>query len=213
MAVISDSPGASASSAGAGGTSGAACPPGGNPSDPHGELTEHERSIFAVEQEFARMVSGARRAMRGRAIMMHPDLLPFDFKVVGALWHHDPESTGQLGLTSRELTELLASDKSMISRSLKRLDEIGFIVRETDPQDARVQRIHLTDEAATKYRETGKEQRRVVQDRLRTWDLEQVQQLGQLLLKLNGPWPECANAGFPVAPPNAAAPDHLRPRP
>lgn len=172
--------------------------------DPKAELTPHERGIFAVEQEFARMVAGARRAMRKRATMMHPDLLPFDFKMVGALWHHDQAADEVQGLTSRELAELLASDKSMVSRSLKRLDKVGFIRREPDPRDARVQRIHPTAEAAQRYSDTGREQRREVQERLRTWDISQVEQLAQLLLKLNGPWPEPTGVGMPVDPPNAA---------
>lgn len=171
--------------------------------DSPSELTPHERGIFAVEQEFARMVAGARRSMRKRATMMHPDLLPFDFKTVGALWHHDQQATDGQGLTSRELAELLLSDKSMVSRSLKRLDDIGFIRRETDPEDARVQRIHPTPEAANRYRETGREQRREVQERLRTWDISQVEQLAQLLQKLNGPWPDSTAVEVPVEPPNA----------
>ncbi|WP_233556042.1 MarR family winged helix-turn-helix transcriptional regulator [Galactobacter caseinivorans] len=172
--------------------------------DPKAELTPHERGIFAVEQEFARMVAGARRSMRMRATMMHPDLLPFDFKVVGALWHHDQAATEVQGLTSREIAELLASDKSMVSRSLKRLDEVGFIRREADPRDARLQRIHPTTEAADSYRETGREQRREVQERLRTWDISQVEQLAQLLLKLNGPWPDPTGVEMSVDPPTAA---------
>ncbi|MDR2256504.1 MAG: MarR family winged helix-turn-helix transcriptional regulator [Arthrobacter sp.] len=154
------------------------------------DLSEHDRSILAVEQEFARMVAGARRAMRARATAMDPSLLPFDFKVVGALWHHDAHLPEHRGVTSRELTDMLETDKSMVSRSIKRLEEIGFVLREQDPADARAQLIRLTPEAADSYAATNHKQRMEVQARLRTWNVEQVKQLGQLLLKLNGPRPE-----------------------
>lgn len=167
-------------------------PPLGPPGlfDEHAELTVHERSILAVEQEFARMVAGARRAMRARATAMDPSLLPFDFKVIGALWHHDTHDHSVPGVTAKELVDMLETDKSMVSRSLKRLEEIGFVQREQDPRDARAQLIRLTSAAADAYESTSRTQRAVVQERLRSWSTEQVQQLAQLLLKLNGPRPE-----------------------
>ncbi|WP_394160822.1 MarR family winged helix-turn-helix transcriptional regulator [Galactobacter valiniphilus] len=164
------------------------------------QLSEHDRSILAVEQEFARMVAGARRSMRARAVAMDPSLLPFDFKVVGALWHHDAHLPEHRGVTSRELTDLLETDKSMVSRSIKRLEEIGFVLREQDPHDARAQLIRLSSEAAERYAATSHKQRMEVQERLRSWNVEQVQQLAQLLLKLNGPRPDEPTVNVPVSP-------------
>ncbi len=164
------------------------------------QLSEHDRSILAVEQEFARMVAGARRSMRARAVAMDPSLLPFDFKVVGALWHHDAHLPEHRGVTSRELTDMLETDKSMVSRSVKRLEEIGFVLREPDPADARAQLIRLSAEAAERYAATSHKQRMEVQERLRSWNTDQVQQLAQLLLKLNGPRPDEPAVNVPVSP-------------
>lgn len=162
------------------------------------DLSDQERSILAVEQEFSRMVAGARRAMRSRASAMDASLLPYDFKVIGALWHHGTHNDDRPGMTASELTVSLDTDKSMVSRSIKRLHDIGFVRREADPSDARSQRIHLTEEAARRFRASGREQRLVVQERLRSWDQEQVEQLAQLLHKLNGPSTEEPAMVFPV---------------
>jgi|GEM_PF-2060521 len=167
-----------------------------NPDD--ASLSDHERAILAVEQEFSRMVTGARKAMRNRAAAMDPSLLPFDYKVIGTIWHHGPMVPERLGLTASELTCLLETDKSMISRSVKRLEETGFVTREQDPQDARAQLIRLTRQASERYAESGMNDRMAVQERLLDWSTEQVQALAQLLNKLNGPSPEGGGVSLPV---------------
>lgn len=137
------------------------------------------------------MVAGARHAIKERARTLDPRLFPFDYKIVAAIWHRDAatqagaEEGTDPGLTAKELVDALETDKSMVSRAVKRLEEFGFLVRTPDPQDARVQRLHLSEEGARRYHEGSKSQRKVVRDRLRTWNLEHVEQLAGLLHRLN----------------------------
>lgn len=155
-----------------------------------GEETDHEHWKNAVEEEFTRMVVVARNAMRDRAAALDPSLLPYDFKVFTTLWHHQARGAEQPGLTSREITALLESDKSMVSRSLKRLEEIDFVQRTTDPHDARAQRISITERGCSRYRDAGSAGRHDLREQLRNWDQEQLRALAELLHKLNGPLPD-----------------------
>ncbi len=53
----------------------------------------------------------------------------------------------QPGCTQSELAETMEMEKGSAGRLIDRLEENGFVVREADPADRRVKRIHLTPEA------------------------------------------------------------------
>ena len=53
----------------------------------------------------------------------------------------------QPGCTQSELAETMEMEKGPAGRLIDRLEENGFVVREADPADRRVRRIHLTPEA------------------------------------------------------------------
>jgi len=146
---------------------------------------EHERAQVAVEEEFARMVVQVRQSVRERAAALDPSLVPFDFKVFTALWHTQAKPEGRLGLTSTELTALLESDKSMVSRSLKRLEALELLQRTADPTDARAQRITLTELGCKRYREAGPAGKHDLRSKLVTFSIEDLTELARLLHLLN----------------------------
>lgn len=49
------------------------------------------------------------------------------------------------GLTQDEITKRVMVDKAATARAVKSLEEKGFIVRETDSNDKRNKRLHLTE--------------------------------------------------------------------
>jgi len=61
-----------------------------------------------------------------------------------------------------ELCRFAARDKASISRLLDTLEERGFVVREADPDDSRLKRVHVTDD--------GRALARVVGDCLARWN-------------------------------------------
>jgi DNA-binding MarR family transcriptional regulator len=64
--------------------------------------------------------------------LTHPQYL-----VMLALWQHEP-------LTLRRLSELVSLDPTTLSPLLKRLEAIGYIVRQRDPSDERNLNVRLT---------------------------------------------------------------------
>jgi DNA-binding MarR family transcriptional regulator len=50
----------------------------------------------------------------------------------------------QQGLTQAQLAEALCVDASTVTKMLRRLERDGVVERRADPEDGRVQRVHLT---------------------------------------------------------------------
>ena len=53
------------------------------------------------------------------------------------------------GLTNSYLAERLSVEPPTVSRMLQRMECSGLVDRRTDPEDARVSRVYLTDQART----------------------------------------------------------------
>jgi DNA-binding MarR family transcriptional regulator len=136
--------------------------------------------IADVEHEFSRLVIGARSWIRSRAAAIDPALLPFDFKILAVL---DRSGALQQG----RLAELLAADKSMVSRSAKRLVGLGLAAQMPDPEDRRAFLLGLTDEGSRRFQEASREEREVFTSKLMGWEPDELRRLADLLGKLNGP--------------------------
>jgi DNA-binding MarR family transcriptional regulator len=136
--------------------------------------------IADVEHEFSRLVIGARTWIRSRAAVIDPALLPFDFKILAVL---DRSGALQQG----RLAELLAADKSMVSRSAKRLVGLGLAAQVPDPQDRRAFLLGLTDEGMRRFRAANQDEREVFTSKLMGWEPDELRRLADLLGKLNDP--------------------------
>ncbi|MCG2621383.1 MarR family transcriptional regulator [Arthrobacter sp. I2-34] len=154
----------------------------GLPDPPGPEAAGGDKSalIADVEHEFSRLVIGARNWIRSRAAAIDPALLPFDYKILAVL---DRSGTLQQG----RLAELLATDKSMVSRSAKRLVGLGLAARKPDPDDRRAFLLGLTDEGSRRFQAASREEREVFTGKLMAWEPEELRRLADLLGKLNGP--------------------------
>lgn len=135
-------------------------------------------AIGDVEHEFSLMFNRVRGVMRERAEQVHPELQPLGYKVLSALVRGGRMHAGAIG-------ELLMTDKSTISRTVKQLEKLGLVVREADPADGRATYLAPTPigvEKVTRVREDNEEQWR---SRLSEWDLADLQRLAELLAKVN----------------------------
>ena len=78
----------------------------------------------------------------------------------------------QPGCTQSELAETMEMEKGSAGRLIDRLEENGFVVREADPADRRVKRIHLTPEAEAIERTMRRIASQTIQEALN--DLEEA---------------------------------------
>jgi DNA-binding MarR family transcriptional regulator len=108
--------------------SGAAGPAGEDAVDP---LALEQQVCFALAVA-SRGVIGVYRPILERLSLTHPQYL-----VMLALWQHAP-------LRVADLAALLQLEPATLSPLLKRLEAIGYVVRERDSSDERALRITLT---------------------------------------------------------------------
>lgn len=145
-------------------------------------------AIGEVEQQFGTLIVSARASIRNRAAAIHPELQPTGYKVLTLLSHHGARQ-------QVELAEELQTDKAMMSRTIKQLGEFGLVACTADPNDGRAKLISITAEARAKFEVTTAESRRLLYDRLGTWDQAEVERFAELLARLN----ETSGAGHTPA--------------
>ena len=87
---------------------------------------------------------GLNQAFRRR--IAHLEITPDQFTVLRTLLEGDP-----LGLTQRELTQLMSSDPNTVASLLQRMEESGLVERKAHEKDRRAHRIRLLESGRTKY--------------------------------------------------------------
>lgn len=81
----------------------------------------------------------ARLFERGLSARIRPlGLTTGAFPALVELWERE-------GLTQKQLVERLDIEQATMANTLARMERDGLIRREKDPEDGRVQRVHLTD--------------------------------------------------------------------
>ncbi len=91
------------------------------------------RSWYGLNQAFRRRIA-------------HLEITPDQFTVLRTLLEGDP-----LGLTQRELTQLMTSDPNTVASLLQRMEESGLVERKAHEKDRRAHRIRLLESGKTKY--------------------------------------------------------------
>jgi DNA-binding MarR family transcriptional regulator len=83
------------------------------------------------------------------------------------------------------LAELLGTDKSVISRQTRILEDLGFIERRTDPTDRRASFLEATPAAIEAVNEVRAADQAKLYRSLRQWDDHDLHRLAELLERLN----------------------------
>jgi DNA-binding MarR family transcriptional regulator len=104
-------------------------------------------------------------------------LTPIQQLVLGALWHKEGMSAGDLG-------KKVVLDPATLSGILDRMAERGWVVKQTDPEDKRALRIYLTDEARNLEPTLMEERDNANEEILRNLSLEEKVLLKRLLKDL-----------------------------
>lgn len=99
------------------------------------------KDLLALESQvcFALAVASRRVIALYRPLLEPMGLTHPQYLVMLALWQHEP-------LSLRRLSELVSLDPTTLSPLVKRLQTIGYLVRERDPDDERNLNLRLTTE-------------------------------------------------------------------
>ncbi|MFB5677887.1 MarR family winged helix-turn-helix transcriptional regulator [Paenibacillus terreus] len=113
------------------------------------------------------------------AARFDPSLQPAAFHLVRWLYSYGPTSASALA-------EAAAMDRSSVSRLVKQLEQLGYVKRESSPDDRRGIFLSLTDLGREKTKEALKEKEIAYFERISKWDEDQLEQFIGMLKDFNG---------------------------
>ncbi|MDX3244483.1 MarR family winged helix-turn-helix transcriptional regulator [Streptomyces sp. ME18-1-4] len=131
----------------------------------------------AVETIQREMTVFARRA-RASAGRLHPELSLVSYTLLGHL-----EEVG--GCRATDLAAHYALDKSTVSRQVAALERAALIERRQDPEDHRVQVLHLTDAGRHILAQVTESRRTAFRERLAQWPPEDLARFAEYLTRYN----------------------------
>jgi DNA-binding MarR family transcriptional regulator len=146
-----------------------------------GGRTAADTAVETIQRE---MTAFARRA-RASAGRMHPELSLVSYTLLGHL-----EERG--GCRATDLAVHYALDKSTVSRQVAALERAGLVERRQDPEDHRVQVLHLTDAGRRILAQVTESRRTAFRERLADWPEEDLVRFAAYLERYNA-WPEGAS--------------------
>lgn len=83
-----------------------------------------------------------------------------------------------------ELAELCGRDYSTVSRQITKLEELGLVVRQSNPKDARIKETVITERGKRMTLALDGAREKLMTSLLADWDVEDVAALARLLRKL-----------------------------
>ncbi|GII98471.1 DNA-binding MarR family transcriptional regulator [Sediminihabitans luteus] len=137
---------------------------------------EHpDETPFAdLERELRVLIRRASSSGAAIARRVHPDL---EASAYPLLAHVDSNP----GVRGSDLATHFGVGRATVSRQLARLEELGLIQREVDPEDSRGQLLTLTDEGAARFADARERRIASLSQGLATWDVADVATLAGLL--------------------------------
>jgi DNA-binding MarR family transcriptional regulator len=139
-----------------------------------------EQAVETIQRE---MTTFARRA-RASAGRLHPELSLVSYTLLGHLEEQD-------GCRATDLAAHYALDKSTVSRQVAALERADLIERRLDPEDHRVQVLHLTDAGRQILAQVTENRQAAFRERLADWPEEDLTRFAGYLERYNA-WPDGA---------------------
>ncbi|MFD4554952.1 MarR family winged helix-turn-helix transcriptional regulator [Streptomyces sp. NPDC058469] len=135
------------------------------------------RADQAVETIQREMTIFARRA-RASAGRLHPELSLVSYTLLGHLEEQD-------GCRATDLAAHYALDKSTVSRQVAALERADLIERRLDPEDHRVQVLHLTAAGRRILAQVTENRQAAFRERLADWPEEDLTRFAGYLERYN----------------------------
>ena len=131
-------------------------------------------AVRALEGEFSELITRMRRLLMENAERVSPGMLPGAYKVFTTI--------ARRGRVSQSaLAEHLVVDKGQLSRTVRELEQLGLIQRESDPDDGRASILSPTAHGLARLAQARAPQEDTLAKALDGWAVEDIQNLTRLL--------------------------------
>ncbi|MFF4160113.1 MarR family winged helix-turn-helix transcriptional regulator [Streptomyces sp. NPDC001678] len=138
-------------------------------------MPHRDESVEIIQRE---LTAFARRA-RASAARVHPELSLVSFTLLSHL-------EDRQGCRATDLAAHYLLDKSTVSRQIATLERLGLLERRVDPDDQRVQVLHLTAAGRETLAQVAARRHMAFQERLADWNEEDLAGFAAHLLRYNG---------------------------
>lgn len=135
---------------------------------------ETDAAIADVEEQLAVLFGRARALWKDAAAQIHPSLQPVGYKILSSIV--------RLGETNAHvLAQLLETDKSVVSRQVRMLEEAGLVASCADERDGRARVLTATDDALARVGTVKAGQQERLRGLLRSQPVDDVRAFAQML--------------------------------
>ncbi len=134
--------------------------------------------LAALEREFSLLLRRARARAGELSREVHPELDGSAYALLQAVVAAD-------GLRAQDVAEQFGVDKGAISRQVGRLERLGLVERQVDPQDGRARVLVATPAGQERFATASARRRARFRARLADWEDADVARLADLLARLN----------------------------
>ncbi len=138
-------------------------------------------SVDTVERAFQRLGHLVKSQVRMLAASVHPELKPAGWAVMGFALRCEMNGTPA---TVGDIVAATGMDKSVVSRQLHALKELGLVTQRRSAEDARVIIVEPTADARERFETVRAQQRAIYARALAGWSREDVAKLEELLTRL-----------------------------
>lgn len=133
-----------------------------------------DEAIAEVEQQLAVLFGRARLLWKDAAAQVHPDLKPVGYKILSMIV--------RLGeANAYVLAETLETDKSVVSRQVRMLEDAGLVVSRADDKDGRARVLSPTSAALALVHAAQAKQQERLRDLLRSKPADEVRAFAGML--------------------------------
>jgi DNA-binding MarR family transcriptional regulator len=137
-------------------------------------------AIAEVEEQMSVLIGFIQTNVRAAALAIDPTLQPFGLKVLRLLAKRGP-------LHSSVLADTMFVDRSIISRQVKQLQELGLVETRADPEDGRARYVAATDEAIARLATIRGSDKLVIFTHMNSWPEEDLLTFAGYLKRLTTP--------------------------
>lgn len=136
--------------------------------------------IELVEARLSMLFDRTRVLWKESAAHIHPSLQPVGYKLLALVARRGPMHAG-------ELAELMSTDKSVVSRQLRVLYELGFVAADEDPEDRRARVISATPLGLERFDAARVFNKAQLHGSLDGWTPNELAMFAELLGRLSAP--------------------------
>ncbi|AWB85368.1 MarR family winged helix-turn-helix transcriptional regulator [Mycetocola zhujimingii] len=141
------------------------------------EPGRHSAAIGAVEVSMGALSRRLQLVLKNAATAIDPSLPPAGFQLLRLIEHC---GSVQAGVAA----ERLVVDRSVVSRHIRQLEELGLVETRTDPSDGRARFLVLTEEGVRRMRAVNPSGKSITHALLTEWEVDELEGFAAQLERL-----------------------------